>query len=392
MKYNFDEFVDRKNTGSVKWDCLKDFFGDENILPMWVADMDFNSPAPVIEAIKTRAQHGIYGYTEKPDSCYEAVIEWVRKRHGWNIDREWIIFCPGVVPSLSTAVMAYTSPGDSILIQPPVYHPFFNAVDNNERHLISNRLVQNKNSYSMNFEDLEGKLVPEVKMAILCNPHNPVGRVWRQDELLRYGELCAKNNTVIVSDEIHSDIIFKGFKHIPIASISEELSMNTITCMAPSKTFNIAGLATSIVIIPNPKLRKLFIDTIEKIGITTSNTFGITAAEASYRYGGEWLEQLMEYLEENVDFLIKYASERIPGVKAVKPEGTYLVWLDFRELNMKMDELRVFLVSKARIGLNNGTDFGSEGNGFMRINIGCPRSILKEGLSRLEGAVRSLRI
>lgn len=384
MKYDFDRVIDRKNTSSMKWDFLSKYFGEENILPMWVADMDFEAPAPVIEAVRKRADHGIYGYTGWPKSCLEAITGWMEKRHGWKIDREWLSFSPGVVPAIAIAVLAYTQPGDKIIIQSPVYHPFFSTVENNGRQLVENRLKFEEGRYVMDFEELERSFDPRVKMVVLCSPHNPVGRVWTREELKRFGEICMKHDVILVSDEIHSDIIYKGHKHVPAATVYPELAEKTITCIAPSKTFNIAGLSTSAVIIPNKRLREQFNNMAQNLGIELGNVFGIAAMEAAYSRGEEWLDQLLEYLEGNIEFLIDYLGEKIPSIKAVRPEGTYLVWLDCRGLDMNQEELNDFMIKKAGIGLNNGIAFGGSGEGFMRMNIACPRSILQEGLKRIE--------
>lgn len=388
MRYDFDKVINRKNTDSMKWDYAEKRFGSKEVLPMWVADMDFEAPLPVVEAVKKRAEHGIYGYTERPESCSEAIVDWAKKRHGWDVKKEWLSFCPGVVPALSMAILAFTQPGDKVIVQSPVYYPFFNVIKNNGRYIVDNQLKLENGDYVMDFEDLEKKIDSRVKMAILCSPHNPVGRVWSREELERFGEICLKHNIIIMSDEIHSDLVFKGFKHIPIASISEELAQNTLTCIAPSKTFNIAGLSTSLLITPNKKLRSHFNNVLENLGIEMGNIFGITAMEAAYRHGGEWLDQLIDYVESNMDFLESYTKEKIPSIKFIKPQGTYLAWLDCRGLGMDQNTLKKFMAQTARVGLNDGTVFGPGGEGFMRMNLGCPKSLLEEGLKRVENALR----
>lgn len=390
MKYNFDEVVDRMGTNSIKWDGMDRVYSRDDILPLWVADMDFKAPKPVIDALIDRARHGIYGYSFRPDSYYEAIVDWIHKRHGWKIEKDWIEFSPGIVPAINIAVMTYTEPGDKIIVQNPVYYPFFSAVENNNRELLYNQLKLKDGKYFMDFDDLEKKIKSGAKMLILCSPSNPTGRVWTKDELERLGKLCTDNNVLIVSDEIHSDIVYKEHKHIPIASISRELLNNTITCMAPSKTFNIAGLSTSEIIIPNKKLRKKFNKKIERIHVGMTNVFGIEALEAAYREGEEWLDQLLIYLQENVDFIKEYIANNIPKIKVVEPEGTYLVWLDCRGLGMNNRQLKRFMIEEAKVGLNDGPVFREGGEGFQRINIGCPRSILKEGLERIEKAVKKL--
>lgn len=388
--YNYDEVIERKGTHCIKWDYLEEFFGSEDILPMWVADMDFLSPSPVIDAVKGRAAHGVYGYTRTPDSLYESLIEWMGNRHGWNIEKDWILLSPGVVPSINFAVMALTNPDDRIIIQPPVYPPFYNAVINNGRCLVKNPLKIKEGCYAMDFDNLEKELSRNAKMVIFSNPHNPVGRVWSRDELMKFGELCLKYNAIIISDEIHCDIIYGNSKHIPIASLSKELAQNTITCTAPSKTFNIAGLSTSSVIIPNQLLCNKFSNFISRLEINSGNIFGLTACEAAYRYGGEWLDGLISYLGGNIDFILRYLENKIPRIKASRPEGTYLMWLDCRELNLKHEELKEFMIKEAKVGLNDGTEYGVEGEGYMRLNFACPRSVLEEGLRRIENAVKGL--
>jgi len=390
MKYNFDKSINRLGTSSVKWDYLERVFGNKEVLPLWVADMDFEIPQPVIDTVVKRAQHGIYGYTEKPASFYASIANWMKKRHGWHINNEWITVCPGVVPALCFSVLSFTEPEDKVLLQSPVYHPFFSSIKDNGRIVVNNQLRQENGKYVMDFEDLEAKLRSGVKVMLLCSPHNPVGRVWSKEDLEKVGELCAKYNVVIISDEIHSDLIYSSCTHIPAASISEELAARTVTCIAPSKTFNIAGLSASAVIIPDNALRQKFNGTIKRLGIEMSNLFGITALEAAYTNGEEWLDQVLEYMEDNIDYLVRYFNTRIPQIKVSKPQGTYLVWLDCRELEMNQKDLVNFFINKARVGLNDGAAFGAGGEGFMRINIACPKSLLEEALNRIEQAVSSL--
>jgi len=391
MRYNFDHYIERKNTGSYKWDHLEEKFGTKDLIPMWVADMDFPSPTPVIEALKKRAEHGVYGYTIRPSSYYKSIIDWMKKRHHWNIKPEWIEYSPGVVPSVSLAIHAFTRPGDKVIVQPPVYHPFFKAVKNNGRQLVMNKLKYENRRYSMDFDDLKSKFDKRVKMLILCSPHNPVGRVWSREELAKLGKICLENNVIILSDEIHSDLVFKGYKHIPTASISPEIADITLACEAPSKTFNLPGLANSTVISSNLKLLTQFKVSLENLGLEFANTFGIVASETAYRYGEEWLEQLLEYIQGNVNYLTDYFERRIPEIKPVKPEGTYLVWLDCRGLNMDSATLKKFMIEKAKVGFDDGPIFGSGGEGFQRANVACPRSILTKALKRIERAVRDLK-
>ena len=393
MKYNFDEVIDRAKYHSVKWDDLETTFGavPKDVLPMWVADMEFRSPQPVIEAIKKAAEHGIYGYTSRPDSYYQAIIDWMERRHNWKVKKDWLAFSPGVVPALSFIIRAFTQPGDKVVVQPPVYYPFFRVIENSGCHVVNNPLKLSNKKYFIDWEDLERKVDdPRVKLLILCSPHNPVGRVWQKEELIILGEICLKHHIIVVSDEIHADILFEGYRHIPFASISPAFAHNSITCTAPSKTFNLAGLQTSTIIIPNKKYYKIYNNILDGFALDENNVFGLVALEAAYRDGEEWLEQLLSYLNENLKFLMKYFKERIPKIKVIKPEGTYLIWLDCRQLGLSAKDLNNFMINKVRIALDDGCWFGTEGEGFMRINIACPRSILEEGFKRIERAVNSL--
>jgi cystathionine beta-lyase len=390
MEYDFGKVIDRRNTSCMKWDFVERVFGEKDVLPMWVADMDFEAPKPVIDAIRKRAKHGFFGYSFRSPSFYEAFINWVKKRHEWGIKREWMIISPGGVPSLNLAVMAFTLPGDKVIVQPPIYPPFLSAIKKNGRELVNNQLRLKNGQYEIDFKDLETKLVSGAKLLMFCSPHNPVGRVWKKEELMQLGKLCLKHQVVVVSDEIHGDLVFNGHTHFPLAAISEELSGTTVTFMAPSKTFNLAGLAVSAVIIPNQRLFNLFSHTMEKAGIGMTTPFGNVGFEAAYRCGEEWLEQLMKYLQGNLEFLLQYFAERIPNIKVINPEGTYLIWLNCRALKIDTKSLKNFMTGKAKVGLVNGSEFGPGGEGFQRINIACPRSLLEEGLKRIEKAVNSL--
>ncbi|WP_456398457.1 MalY/PatB family protein [Mesoaciditoga sp.] len=389
MKYNFDEYVERRNTKSVKWDGMEEVFGTEDALPMWVADMDFLSPPEVVNALIERAKHGVYGYTLKDEGFYDSFIKWVKKRHSWEIKRKWIVATPGVVSAISLAILAFTKPSDEIILQPPVYYPFFRVVSGLGRKIVYNPLKFENGRYTMDFDDLERKINGKTKMLILCSPQNPTGRVWTEEELSKLGNICKRNDILIASDEIHADIVYKEYKHTPIASLSD-FANNTITFMAPSKTFNIAGLNTAMTIIPNEELLKSFSMMLENIGLGIGNVFGITASQAAYENGEEWLEALLDYLKENLEFLKSFVAERMPQVKVVEPEGTYLVWLDFRSLNMSDEELRTFMLEKAKVALDDGYIFGPGGSGFQRINIATPRIILKQGLERIEKSIKSL--
>lgn len=385
--YDFDNIIDRKNTNCAKWDNLRKLYGRDDLIPLWVADMDFPAAKPITEALKSRASHDVYGYTFLSEDYYEAVTGWMNRRHNWNIEREWITYAPGVVPALSFCVKAFTEPGDKVIIQSPVYHPFYSVIEGNGREVVKNPLKFEEGKYYMDYEDLEKKIDSKTKLLFLCSPHNPVGRVWKKEELKKLADICMKNNILVVSDEIHFDIVYKGNKHIVFGSLSKEVMDNSIILTAPSKTFNIAGLQVSNVIISNDELRRKFRLELEKCHISSPNVFGEGALIAAYNESEDWLDNLLTYLEGNRDFFIDYINERIPILKAVKPEGTYLMWVDCSGLNMGSDELRDFFTNKCRVALNAGKMFGDEGESFMRFNIGCPRSLLKEALERIEKAI-----
>ncbi|MFW6381134.1 MAG: MalY/PatB family protein [Bacillota bacterium] len=391
MQYDFDKVIDRKNTACEKWDGLKSRFGREDILPYWVADMEFPAPPPVIKALTDRARHGIFGYNARPDSYYQSIINWMESRHSWEIKKNWITFSPGVVPALSLFIRGYTNPGDRVIIQPPVYYPFFNVVRDNGCRLARNPLIIRDYEYRINFKQLE-KLAadPRSKILLFCSPHNPVGRVWTREEIKKVGDICLKNRVVIVSDEIHQDIVYDGFRHSPLAAISEDFARNTITCTAPSKTFNLAGLKASNIIISNPELRQIYSQMLSTFHLGSINSFSIVALETAYNQGRQWLDQLIQYLEGNLQFLLEYIESELPGISAFPPEGTYLVWLDFRKLGLSRQELDNLIVEEAGIALDHGHWFGREGLGFERINIACPRSQLKKGLQQLKQAVEQL--
>ena len=386
MKYNFDEVVDRRGSNAIKWLDLDE--ENDEILPMWIADMDFKAADEILEALRAPIDHGVLGYNNIPDSFYESVINWTFERHGWKIQKEWLVFTPGVVPGLSTCVTTYTNENDRVLVQPPVYPPFFRVMDNNRRNVVENPLVHDGRRYVMDLKDMESKIEANTKMVLLCHPHNPVGRVWEREELEAFGNMCLKNNIIIVSDEIHCDLAFKDHKHIPLASISQELAMNTITFMAPSKTFNIAGLFSSVAIIPNEKLRNAYVESMEAMELTHATVFGAVGFEAAYTHGKNWLDQALEYIEDNADFAVDYIEKNIPQIKTYKPDGTYLLWLDFNGLGKSPEEIEEILVRKGRVRLNDGSSYGSGGDGFFRLNIGCPREVLIEGLERIEKALR----
>lgn len=386
----FNEIIKRENTGCAKYDQRKSIFGTSDVMPFWVADMDFRAPEAVIENLKKRVGHGIFGYPVMPEFYFDPIVTWTEKRYGWKIEKEWICFSPGVVPALAMAVVGFSRPGDGVIVQPPVYFPFYRTIEGQSRKRIENPLQLTGDRYEMDFENLEREIGSGTKMIFLCNPHNPGGRVWKKRELERLGEICLRNDILIVSDEIHSDIIYKGHRHIPVASIDRDLAQHTITCMAPSKTFNLAGLATSFVIIPDPGKRNQFRSVTQDYHIHHGNVFGLEAMKAAYTLGEEWLDSLLVYLEGNSDFIAGYVSDFIPEVKIVKPEGTCLTWLDFRDLNMTRKQLNDFLIHKAGIGMSDGELFGTGGQGFQRLNFACPRSLLKKGLEKIKEAIQTL--
>ncbi|KAA3643193.1 MAG: pyridoxal phosphate-dependent aminotransferase [Chloroflexi bacterium] len=401
MQYDFDKEIDRQGTDSVKWDYYIDegqqfgivptnkFSGPGRGLPMWVADMDFQAPQPVLDALAERARHGIFGYTVRSESYLKAVVTWMKTRKDWEIEAEWIAPSPGVVPGLNLLVQTFVQPGEKVIIQPPVYHPFYYAVENNQAELVLNPLRLDEGRYTMDFDDLATKASdPEVKMAILCHPHNPVGRVWTPEELTRFGEICLENEVLVVSDEIHGDLLYSGVEFTPFAALSEEFAQNSITGTGGSKTFNLAGLHTSNMIIPNQDLRERFEKTLLSNGLMGSNTFGLLALEMAYREGEEWLAQVLVYVEDNLRAMRNYFREHIPDIKVVEPEGTYLVWLDCRGLGLDKGGLTKLLEDKAGVYLDGGHMFGPEGEGFMRMNIACPRPILMEALERVQRAIK----
>lgn len=390
MKFNFDKIIDRTNNFSAKWSEMNKNFGTNNLLPMWVADMDFLTAPCVMEALKDRLEQGIFGYTTRPSSYNESIVNWLDNRFSWKINQEWLMFSPAVITSISLLIQNLTQKNDKIMIQEPVYSPFHSIVESNERNLVISPLVKlNDGSYVMDYEDIEAK-IKDVKVFILCNPHNPVGRVWTREELTRLGEICLKHNVLVISDEIHSDIILKNHKHTPFASISKEFSENTITCMAPTKTFNLAGLQSSFLVISNPYYYEVMDKAFSILDIKRNNAFSLVATEAAYNYGEDWLYELIKYIEDNVDFAIDYIKNHIPQLKVKKPEGTYLLWVDFSNLNVDKKDLKNALINKGRIALSDGSSFGIGGDGYYRINLACPRSMVLEGLKRIEFAINSL--
>ncbi len=387
MKYNFDAVIPREGTFCEKYDHRGRIFGRSDVIPMWVADMDFASPPPVLEAIARRLQHPILGYSYRSDSYWQSVVEWVDRRNGWKIDPSWLEFVPGVVPGLVFALRAFTEPGDGVVIQPPVYHPFARQTRLNERVVINNpvRLVGDR--YEIDFEDLDRKL-DGAKIFLMSNPHNPTGRVFTREELTRIGELCVKHDVLILADEIHSDLIYRPNKHIHIASLDERFAARTLTFIAPSKTFNLAGLSTASVIVPDAALLRQFRYELSKLHADQGSIFGTIALEAAYRYGEEWLEELLVYLQENIDYILTFLREKMPSVRAVRPEGTYLMWLDFSAWPLSHEELTRFMVEQAALGVNEGSMFGEEGRGWMRLNVATRREVVRQAMNQLYEAAR----
>ncbi len=390
MTFNFDQEINRKGTNSVKWEMEpKDYDAQANpdagrLLPMWVADMDFPTAPAVIEALVKRAEHGLFGYSIPTDSYYEAVIDWHKRRYGRFIEKEWIVLTPGVVPALNMIVQTFIQPGDKVLIQQPVYYPFFSAIENHGGEIVSNSLVYENGRYHMDFADLAQKAAdPAVKMAILCSPHNPVGRVWTADELRQFGQICLENDVLVVSDEIHCDLIMPGYNFTSFASISEAFEQKSIVCTAPSKTFNLAGLHTSNIIIPDEAMRECIKQTMEKHRMPGANPFGLVATEAAYKHGEEWLTEVINYIADNYAFVEKYLAEHLPQIRPIPLEGTYLLWIDCHGLELDPAARHQLLLNQAHIFLDAGEWFGREGEMFERVNLACPRSVLEEALERI---------
>lgn len=387
MPINFDEIIDRRNTSCLKHDFAVERGYPADILPFWVADMDFRAPAPVIDALKVRAEHGIFGYTQIKDDYFAVLRNWFRTRHAWDIERSELIITPGVVFAIATAIRAFTEPGDAVLIQQPVYYPFANMIHQNKRTLVDNPLRLIEGRYQIDFEDFEQKIVEHgVKLFILCSPHNPVGRVWTRAELEQIAAVCLRHNVIVVADEIHEEFIRPGFRHIPFASLSEEAAAVTITCTSPSKTFNLAGLQISNIFIRNAELRRRFKDELSRTGYDEPNTLGLTGAKAAYEHGAAWLTELLAYLEENNARTKAFLTQHLPKVRLVEPEGTYLLWLDFSAYGLSDKELNEKIIHEANLWLDDGPIFGAGGSGFQRINIACPWETLETGLKNLTEA------
>ena len=391
MKSNFDSIINRTNTNSLKYDFTSERERPDDILPLWVADMDFIVAPEIQQRLYDVVNHGIYGYSDSKDGYYQAIYSWFRSKFNYEIKKEWIVKTPGVVFALAQAVRAFTKLGDGVIIQTPVYYPFKEVIIDNGRRVITNSLVLKNAHYEIDFDDFEEKIKKEkVKLFILCSPHNPVGRVWKKDELLKLGQICLKNDVKIISDEIHSDFIYPGHQHHVFASLKTELQNITITCTAPTKTFNLAGLQISNIFIADEKLRLQFKKAIASTGYSQCNLFGLAACQTAYESCSSWLEDLKQYLFENTRFVDEYLKEHIPLIKLIIPEGTYLLWLDFRRLQISDKELNDLLIEHARLWLDSGTMFGKEGKGFQRINIACPRAYLRQALNQLKNALEEI--
>ncbi len=385
MKYNFDEIIPRRGTNSYKWDSA----GDADILPMWVADMDFRTAPPVVEALRKRVEHGIFGYVRVPDAYYAAVTNWFARRHDWQIEKEWIIYTTGVVPALSAVIKALTAPGDKVMVQTPVYNCFFSSIRNNGCGMIANPLIYRNGTYQIDFADLEQKAAdPSVKVLLLCNPHNPAGRVWTKQELTRIGDICIRNNVWVIADEIHCELVFPGHTYIPFASISHEFLMHSVTCTSPSKAFNLAGLQIANIISADTDMRMKIDKAINVNEVCDVNPFGVEALMAAYNDSEEWLEELKQYLFANYSYLRAYFAEYLPEFPVSILEGTYLVWVDCSVLNQSSDEIVKTLLEKEKLWVNKGSLYGETGEGFIRINIACPRQQLIEGLNRLRRVLK----
>lgn len=388
MKYNFDEIIDRSASHCVKIDRLKAVFGRDDLIPLWVADMDFLSPPAIAEALIERTRHGIFGYTVPDNGYYNSIIDWLRQRHSYEVRREEITFVPGVVKGIAFAIDAFTRKNDKIIIQPPVYHPFRIVPESLGREVINNPLLFDNGRYSIDFDGLRRIVAEnECKILLLCSPHNPAGRVWHEDELKQLAEICYDNNILVISDEIHSDLTLPGYRHRPFATVSEKARKNSITLMAPSKTFNIAGIVSSFAVTHNPEIRKQYLGYLSPRELDQPTIHALVDTEAAYREGREWLDEAIAYIQKNITFVESFLKEHIPQIKVIRPEATFLLWLDCRELHLTQKELVYLFVHKAGLALNNGTIFGKEGEGFMRLNVGTTLSTLEKALDKLRKAI-----
>ena len=388
MRYDFNQVIDRRGTNSLKYDFAVSRGKTADVLPLWVADMDFQTASGILNCLEQVVKHGVFGYSESGDEYYEAVAGWYRRQFGWEVKQEWLVKTPGIVFAIAAAIHAFTKEGEAVLIQQPVYYPFSEVIRDNNRKLVNSPLRLINGHYEIDFADFEEKITAsQVRLFLLCSPHNPVGRVWSEQELRTIGEICLRHGVVIVSDEIHSDFVYPGHKHLVFSSLADQFADITITCTSPSKTFNLAGLQISNVFISNQELRKQFTAAISAAGYSQVNLMGLAACQAAYETGGEWLVQLKEYLRGNLIFVREFLSKHLPEITLIEPEGTYLLWLDFRGLNMTEEEREELLVRKAKLWLDSGVMFGVDGEGFERINIACPRAILHQALAQLKAVL-----
>lgn len=391
MSYDFNVKIDRNGLSLAKYDEIKALYSSDDIIPMWVADMELPTAQPIVDAIVQRAKKGMYGYPSTPDSFNRSIYDWQKRRNNWEMDLSLISFSPGVVDSINALILNHSQPDDKVLFFNPVYTNFFASVKRLDRKVITSNLVNTNGRYTIDFTDLEEKLSQRPKLFILCSPHNPVGRVWTKDELKRIGELCVKNNVMIISDEIHADLMLWGSKHTPTATISKEIADITVTLLSSTKTFNLAGLHSSVAVFPNEELKANFDNFWKRIGVTSNNTFSQVAVEAAFNHGEEWLEQLLTHLEGNMTYIDEFLTKYIPEITLELPEATYLLWLDCSGLNLEQDELKKFMVEKARLALNNGTDYGSKGEGFMRMNVACSKDTVVKAMDQLLEGVKQIR-
>jgi cystathionine beta-lyase len=387
LKYDFDRVINRRNTGSVKWDECGKLFGNEDILPLWVADMDFESPPAVKEALLRRAEQGLYGYSVNDSSYQDAIISWFGRRHDWALKPEWIVDSPGVVLSLGLCVELFSHPGDQVIIQTPVYHPFYEVIAMNGREVARNPLLLQDGRYEMDYEQLEELMKNGASLLILCSPHNPVGRLWRKEELLRLGELCLRYGVTVISDGIHCDMEFEGHKYISFAALSPELAEITLTALSVTKTFNLPGLQTSFIVASNPVMRRKFKKRLDALGLNNPGYFAADVVKAAYNESEDWLEELIQYIAGNVEYATAYLKKHLPQISVIRPEGTYLLWIDCQALKLDVPGLKKLMYQEAKIAFNEGSMFGSEGQGYLRINLACPRTTLEEALKRFCTAV-----
>jgi cystathionine beta-lyase len=385
LNFNFDEIIPLAGSGSLKFDDRLNVFGRADVQPMWVADMDFAAPPAVVRALQTRAAHPVYGYTKTPENLYQALISWLQKRHRWQVAREQILLCPGVVPSLYAAVAAFTEPGDSVIVQPPVYFPFFSAVTTNGRRLVENPLLLKNGRYEMDFDHLEQCARNGAKLMLLCSPHNPVGRVWQRDELEQLLAIAERYDLIILADEIHADLVYPDFQHTALATLGQT-DQRVVTAVAPSKTFNVPGLGLSALIANNPAHRKKLVKAFDQLHVSPGNPFSLAAFEAAYAEGEPWLDALLAYLQQTRDFVATTLQQSLPGIRLIPPQGTYLLWLDCQSLDLDDRQLQRLFVEQAGLGLSPGLHFGKQGRGFMRMNIATPRANVEQALQRLRSA------